>query len=431
MEDIDSDILNYIEEEEKSLKKETFHHQQQQKNQIHNNKQEAQAIDKDKDQEKEKEIEISENDMKDFYLKLFPYELYFKWLGNNDPSYFEKREFSITKRGDIYIRFLSYRDDKDLKNDILKANPIKIDVGAVYNTLPKYRSSSGQNFHPIEKELVFDIDMTDYDDIRTCCSKANICNKCWKFMIIAYRILNEALREDFGFEKILWVFSGRRGIHCWVFDDKARRLTNEGRSAIANYLSWKRINKQVGISQLIKQPIHPSYMRAIRIIEKDYMEYIVKGQDIFNKNNQKTIELVMMYIKAYFNKKKDYNKIEENIKNIINSSKATSEDKWKSLVEILTFEDSTTKDLCVYDIQMGMMYPRLDINVSKHINHLLKSPFCVHPKTSLISVPLDEKSIINFDFSKIPSLKECLNDYNRNVKGKFHEYIEIFKEVLK
>lgn len=65
------------------------------------------------------------------------------------------------------------------------------------------------------------------------------------------------------------------------------------------------------------------------------------------------------------------------------------------------------------DIVLEYTYPRLDAEVSKHLNHLLKSPFCVHPATGRICVPVDPKTVDDFDPLDVPTVTELLGQIDQ------------------
>lgn len=75
------------------------------------------------------------------------------------------------------------------------------------------------------------------------------------------------------------------------------------------------------------------------------------------------------------------------------------------------------------DVVLEHTYPRLDAAVSRHRNHLLKAPFCVHPGTGRVCVPVDPASVDEFDPFDVPTVTELLAEVDaaaeeRAVEGK-------------
>ncbi|XP_042482779.1 DNA primase small subunit [Macadamia integrifolia] len=362
------------------------------------------------------------NYLKLYYGKLFPTIDFFKWLsyGNDgkhpacDPSYFGRREFSLTLENDIYLRFQSFNSAAELENSIKDKCPFKIDIGPVYSVDPAKRhayAQSGDNvFTPVERELIFDIDMTDYDDVRYCCSGADVCLDCWPLMTLAIKVIDTALRDDFGFNHILWVYSGRRGVHCWVCDGRARRLSNEQRAAVAEYFRVYRGNENNQQKVSFQGALHPflgrSYTEVLKIF---FEEKLLCGQQLFA--TEERFEKILDMIPEQSIASKLRGKWQESRR-----SSTSNEDinvvRWEQLKHLLQSGKQKGLWKCVEEIIFTYTYPRIDMEVSKHMNHLLKAPFCVHPKTGRVCVPIDPSCCEEFDPTTVPTLSTLLEELN-------------------
>lgn len=347
-----------------------------------------------------------------FYKRLYPFKPLFTWLNQNyaPSNLFTHREFAFTLIGDTYLRYHSFSNVEEFKQTVLRLNPTRFEIGPVYNARPRDRKTLAPGvLKPMLRELVFDIDMTDYDEIRTCCSGKEICGRCWAYISAAVEVLDPALREEFGFKHLLWVYSGRRGIHCWVSDQAALALTDDERRTLLSYLEvikgGKEMAKKVNVrsTQLGKlSSLHPSLRESYDRLSGRFVEIVLEDQKCFDKKEGGWEDLLKL-----IPRQETVNALREKWEA---DPDRPSKGKWGDFMKLRNADKSGILEAAAEDIILQYTYPRLDAEVSKHRNHLLKAPFCIHPATGRICVPVDPAKIDEFDPMTVPTVGELLEE---------------------
>lgn len=135
--------------------------------------------------------------------------------------------FALRWGEDIFKRYIfnkepiEFATKQDLKQYMVKHAPDTINV----------------EFPESARPLVFDVDIQDYSEItRTCqCEAKQVCSICWKQIMRPAMISARQFLCDFcKFEKVLFVFSGGKGFHIWVLDERVWSFSLNARQNFAD-----------------------------------------------------------------------------------------------------------------------------------------------------------------------------------------------------
>ncbi|NWR10151.1 PRI1 primase, partial [Paradoxornis webbianus] len=203
--------------------------------------------------------------------------------------------------------------------------------------------------------------------------------------------------EDLGVRHRLWVYSGRRGVHCWVCDDAVRKWSPALRAAAVEYLSlvkgkWDpgRVNGVLeGVNEILER-VNEILERVNEILEGQMGSW--KGKSAPRRVNGVLEAQSREALQAEFPKKKDSVQRWELLRARVERSRQGG----RAAAQGPCYAD--------WEVMLQFCFPRLDINVSKGLGHLLKSPFSVHPKTGRVSVPLDLQRLDQFDPFAVPTI---------------------------
>ena len=348
-----------------------------------------------------------------FYAELFPFEFVLRFLSHGDAPQWSTLRREIVLSSSIFkSRFKSVANVQEWRSLIEEhAKFTQMEVGAVFSSRPRLINEARDALPLADavvlRELTFDIDLTDYDsDVRYCCAGSKrCCLMCWPLALAAVRFMETMLRKVFGCQRLVWFYSGRRGVHCWVLDDEFANQPKFLRQNIVEYLAGERQRLKSG-----RAP-SPGITEALDAAVMPLFARVVESQSLFSNAQRREKFFADLDMPAALLQEWSAGQYVGNVDSLVGTI-----ERYRNNPALA--QHVAKRPNLLAEVVLKCCYPRLDTQVTVDLAHLIKMPFSLHPATSVVCIPMTERQMQTFDPAHAVTAHACTQaDIERGIEA--------------
>ena len=335
-----------------------------------------------------------------YYTNLFPFPLIEKMrkMNMNVSQCYREISFSFDNGHWFANPLKSVRTEEEFVAYILLKKPGQIHFDRL--TLEEEERT--------QREIVFDLDLSDFTRHCGCGELSRACSLCWLHIEGAALLLRHLLVDRLAIKEchLLWVLSGKKGIHCLVNDPRFVRMEKQQLTNLYHLFYKKTTADMLNFATTLNQYI----WNELRALFRDRC-IIKRNLLLLEKFEKHVLGLI----------KKEYISLYNALSIKWFQTRASSSlERWQILekLEMNQGFDVLPTDLII----ISTYYPMIDsgpLGVGK--KHNFKVPYSVHASTHKIALPVTLETLLRDDLpSNTISLKDVIDYYNTGSPEPIH-----------
>ena len=339
-------------------------------------------------------------DDRQYYAVDFPADAVWKFFSEKHKTRPETREYATEFSlggGDssAWKRYISCQCPDDLRDVVTHTAFQALHIGPSFSDAS--HRARAPNVNVVGKELVFDLDLQDVAWLAVGKEDQGSNDRFVRAVFASCAVLVEILKEVMGFEHFVAVYSGRRGVHLWVLDDRAFGWNDAERGALCKFIALspsKRDPRVIDTSHIRKNPSfgEPTWAALDRALEVLLAPKSAGGVGLLDKKRD-----IESFIDKLFDVEVEETFVEEraHVKGLalLNTNTKTGKQAYEALKDALV--GNLFYVIRLEDAILSLLWPVIDLNVTAKTNHVTKAMFSLHAKTGRVAVPLSIDSLFS------------------------------------